>query len=418
MKKRKHFGIKLILAAAVVIFVAANVPEASSSAVTLLRKVIPWKVSEQDVAGQEAVSSNPQRYEEHMGGVQGMEELTETADGETAVEQSPSFGCYVYGTLGEEERKVYDEIYQAIDSHASKVRVDTLDQKVLEHAYRAVMADHGEIFWVSGYVYTRYTMGVQTVGLDFAPEYTMTLEERETFQTQIDAAVQEILAGAAGAAGDYEKAKYVFEYLAQNVDYETGAPDNQNIISVFLNRSTVCQGYANATQYLLTLLGIQSAVVTGTAEGEAHAWNLVRLDGDYYFIDTTWGNSAYNNGTDEETSFVNYNYFAVTTEEIEKTHRADEFPTLPVCTAVEDNYYRREGKYFSEWNPDAIGSVYARAYDAGEGRAAVKFSSPELYAQAKRYLLDEQHILDYCGGLTTLSYIEDTQPKVLILNFS
>lgn len=418
MKKRKHFGIKLILAAAVVIFVAANVPEASSSAVTLLRKVIPWKVTEQDVAGQEAVSRNPQSYEEHMGGVQGMEGLTETADGEAAVEQSPSFDRYVYGTLGEEERKVYDEIYQAIDSHESKVRVDTLDQKVLEHAYRAVMADHGEIFWVSGYVYTRYTMGVQTVGLDFAPEYTMTLEERETFQTQIDAAVQEILAGAAGAAGDYEKAKYVFEYLAQNVDYETGAPDNQNIISVFLNRSTVCQGYANATQYLLTLLGIQSAVVTGTAEGEAHAWNLVRLDGDYYFIDTTWGNSAYNNGTDEETSFVNYNYFAVTTEEIEKTHRADEFPTLPVCTAVEDNYYRREGKYFSEWNPDAIGSVYARAYDAGEGRAAVKFSSPELYAQAKRYLLDEQHILDYCGGLTTLSYIEDTQQKVLILNFS
>ncbi len=64
----------------------------------------------------------------------------------------------------------------------------------------------------------------------------------------------------------------------------------------FLNKKTVCQGYANATQYLLTLLGIPAVVVTGTAEGDTHAWNLVQLDGAYYFMDTTWGNSSYNNG--------------------------------------------------------------------------------------------------------------------------
>lgn len=135
--------------------------------------------------------------------------------------------------------------------------------------------------------------------------------------------VDSILKNVDPSWGDYEKAKYVFEYLAGNVEYQMGTEQNQNIISVFLNKKTVCQGYANATQYLLTLLGIPAVVVTGTAEGDTHAWNLVQLDGAYYFMDTTWGNSSYNNGASGMGTFINYNYFGVTTAEISKTHQAD-----------------------------------------------------------------------------------------------
>ena len=59
-----------------------------------------------------------------------------------------------------------------------------------------------------------------------------------------------------------------------NVEYQMGTEQNQNIISVFLNKKTVCQGYANATQYLLTLLGIPAVVVTGTAE-ETHTHGIL-----------------------------------------------------------------------------------------------------------------------------------------------
>ena len=59
-------------------------------------------------------------------------------------------------------------------------------------------------------------------------------------------------------------------------------------------------------------------MVTGTAEGDTHAWNLVQLDGAYYFMDTTWGNSSYNNGASGMGTFINYNYFGVTTAEISK----------------------------------------------------------------------------------------------------
>lgn len=330
---------------------------------------------------------------------------------------SVSEGKYAYSTLSEEEKKVYDEVYYAIDEQLEKIPISTLDQEVLDKVYKAVTADHGEIFWASGYVYTQYTKGDEVIGIDFAPKYTMTLEERSEIELQIDGVVAEILSGIGDQASDYEKAKYVFEYLASEVSYETGASNNQNIISVFLNKATVCQGYACATQYLLEQLGIQAAVVTGTANGESHAWNLVRLDGAYYYIDTTWGNSTYQSEETDMGKYVNYNYFAVSTAELERTHTPNDYILLPQCTATADNYYVREGLYFTEWNPDAVGELLYNAWQCENGIVSVKFGSSALYTQYFSYLITEQHVSDYCQGITSLYYMEDEEQNVLTVKF-
>ena len=275
---------------------------------------------------------------------------------ETKVSLSENFGVnYAYSTLDEETRIVYDEVLDAILSHEEEVSVSTVDTKILENAYKAVCADYGGLFWVSGYVYTQYTRGGKLVGMDFTPKYTMSHEERIGIQEQIDDSVEELLAGISVSNSDYEKAKYVFEILIQNVDYDASMENNQNIISVFLSRATVCQGYACATQYLLNKLGVPSTIVTGTAEGESHAWNLVRLDGNYYYMDTTWGNSRYLDDSSQIEKYVNYSYLAVTSEEISRTHVLDSSFPLPECTSMENNYFVREGKYFTEWNPENVG---------------------------------------------------------------
>lgn len=331
-------------------------------------------------------------------------------------------GRYVYGTLDEDTRVVYNEVYEILMNHEEKAAMSTLDSDLLERAYKAVCADYGGIFWTSGYVYTQYTRGDDLIELEFAPQYTMTKEEREAVQEQIDAEVERILAEITAEAGamddDYAKARSVFDYLASNVDYVIGAPDNQNIISVFLNRQTVCQGYACATQYLLAELGIESAVISGDAQGEAHAWNLAKLDGEYYYMDTTWGNSAYTDKESGVSRFINYNYFGVTTWDLMQTHQPNDSFALPECTAVEDNYYIREGKYFSEWNPDAVGSLYKEAYEAGNAAVSVRFANQELYDRYRAWFIGEKHIADYCSGISTLYYVEDRAQNVLTLSFS
>ena len=48
----------------------------------------------------------------------------------------------------------------------------------------------------------------------------------------------------------------------------------------------VCAGYAHAFQYCMQKLGIPAAYIVGYA-GEAHAWNLLQLGGEYYCMDVT-----------------------------------------------------------------------------------------------------------------------------------
>ena len=216
---------------------------------------------------------------------------------------------------------------------------------------------------------------------------------------------------------NYTKAKYVFEILVQNVDYDASAENNQNIISAFLNRATVCQGYACATQYLLRLLGIQSAIVTGNANGESHAWNLVRLDGEYYYMDTTWGNSRYLDSSSQMEKYVNYNYLAITSEEISRTHILDNSFQLPECTHMEDNYFIKEKRYFEEWNPEGIGALLTESWNAGGGDVAVKFASHDLYEQALKYFITDQHIADYCENISSVFYLEDKELYVLTFHF-
>jgi len=79
-----------------------------------------------------------------------------STENETADTEVPH--GYAYETLTAEQKTVYDEVYRIILAHDSKVKVSTCDEKVLEKAYRSVIADHGGIFWVSGYNYTQYTM--------------------------------------------------------------------------------------------------------------------------------------------------------------------------------------------------------------------------------------------------------------------
>ena len=324
---------------------------------------------------------------------------------------------YAYLTLNDTEREVYHEILTTILNHEEKIEVSTLDVDLLESAYRAICADYGGLFWVSGYVYTQYSRGGEPTSMEFEPKYTMDADEREEVQQQIDASVEELLAGISIRDSDYAKAKYVFEILVQNVDYDIASENNQNIISAFLNRATVCQGYACATQYLLHLLGIQSVIVTGNANGESHAWNLVRLDGDYYYMDTTWGNSRYLDSSSQMEKYVNYSYLAITSEEISRTHILDNSFILPECTNTRDNYFIKENRYFEEWTPEQIGALLTESWNAGGGDVAVKFASHDLYEQALKYFITDQHIADYCQNISSIFYLEDTELYVLTFHF-
>lgn len=321
-----------------------------------------------------------------------------------------SMDKYAYGQLDATAQAVYDEVLHAILEHKEKIEVSTLDTGVLEQAFYSVRADYGGLFWIEGYTYTEYYNGDQVTGLEFAPHYTMTRDRREELQQAVDAAAEQMLGGISSEDADYQKARFVYDTLINTVAYRPQAENSQNILSVFLNRETVCQGYACAVQYLFERLGIPCVVVTGTAAGQAHAWNMVMLDGNYYYMDVTWGNSAYQNSGSESCKYVNYSYFAMTSEELLLTHEPDAFLQLPECTQREDSYFVQEGYYFTDWYPQEIGYVLSGLKD---GIVQIKFADAALYRQAQEYFIEQQNIRDYYEMENSFYYMTDDELCVL-----
>lgn len=322
--------------------------------------------------------------------------------------------CYAFGKLSEEEQQVYLEMLEALTDFRENVRLSSCDKELISRVFQCVLNDHPEIFYVEGYSYTEYTLGNLLKKITFTGSYSLGPEEVAEKQEQIDDYVNQCLAGMPAGADEYEKVKYIYEYLIHHTDYDASAKDSQNICSVFLEHRSVCQGYAKATQYLLNRAGIFATLVLGqVVGGEGHAWNLVRIDGEYYYVDTTWGDASYqavggSNYPVEKIPTINYDYLGVTTEQMEQTHTPDNVVELPICTAIEANYYVREGAYFTEWDEEKIEKIFADSYEKGEAYVTLKCEGPDVYQKMRETLIGQQGIFRYLDAPDkAVSYVEN-----------
>lgn len=353
----------------------------------------------------------------------GMEEYTD-AVGITAVwgnrrEEVPcvSSDRYAHNTLNEEQQIVYDEMLDAIMNMEESVNLSTTDRSDVKLCYDAICADYGEIFWVDTCSYKEVSMFGKPFAVDFVVEYAYTPEEVDSYREQMQPVIDGYLERLAKCESDYEKTEVLYRKLIREVDYDMSAENNQNILSVFLEKETVCQGYACATQYLLQQAGIPCVIVTGVAQGQPHAWNMALLDGDYYYIDVTWGNADFLGGTGDTASSVNYGYLNITTDELLINHRPQVDFSLSTCDSTENNYYVKKKLFFGSWDPDAIGAKIARAFHKEKASVSLKFADGEMLSQAKRYFIDEQHITDYCEGISQIYYVPDTDLNILTIYF-
>lgn len=333
---------------------------------------------------------------------------------------------FAYESLDAQEQIWYGEIEQALGEMTDTVKLSTepieqgLGEQDIDRIFQCVLIDHPEIFYTTGYTYTKYSKGDRTVEIDFAGTYSMTEEEAQTKAEEIRRKASEWLADIPEDASEYDKVKAVYEKIIFSTNYDLNAADNQNIASVFLGNSSVCQGYAKATQYLLNHLGVMCTLVQGTVDtGEAHAWNLVRVDGDYYYVDTTWGDASYrmeDGGGQEELPEINYDYLCVTTQDLLRTHRIESAVPMPECTATQANYYVREGAYFTAYDAEQMQSIFDRIWESGRTEITLKCADEECYREICGVLIDEQEIFSYMPENSgTIAYAQNG--KQLSLTF-
>lgn len=98
---------------------------------------------------------------------------------------------------------------------------------------------------------------------------------------------------------DYEKFKAVTNWIVSNVTYDSHYNGKPNIpagteyphdmTGAVLDKYAVCDGYAGLFYYMANAVGLKALYEDGTSisEQKGHAWNLVKMDGIYYYVDPT-----------------------------------------------------------------------------------------------------------------------------------
>ena len=175
-------------------------------------------------------------------------------------------------------------------------------------AYRA---DHPLYYWIKGEI-TR-TDRYLTLLVD---EEYKDGDVREDCNNEIYSVVNEFVTTLNGESEEYLVTLGFHDMIIKGADYAYEAdgvtPSNDtsahNILGVLVDGWGVCESYAKAFQLLLNYYGIDNIYVTGYA-GEAHAWNLVCLDEEWYWYDLTWDD------TPERTTGVTHRYFCVTDDQ-------------------------------------------------------------------------------------------------------
>ena len=340
---------------------------------------------------------------------------------ETTTETSVFEGRFYYEQLSEEDKTVYRELYQGIIEGAEEICVHSTSPEEANAILEPIIFDFPEIFWIDGGANaTTYGQeGKEGSYTIVEPTYVYTGEKREQMQQEIDKVIEEILESVPAEYDEYGKIKYIYEYLINMVDYVENAPDSQNLYSALVNKETVCAGYAKANQYLLNELGIGCTYVRGTAQDESttdsHAWNIVKCNGNYYYIDLTWADPVPPEGEVVQAKEIVYDYLCCSETEIGKSHTLQEGYEYPECVSDDLNYYKANGMFYDSLDKQQLINAAHRSIDAKEGYTVYKFASRELYDQA--ITLIEQEVLPssaqylcnkYNMEKTEYRYLEET----------
>ena len=306
---------------------------------------------------------------------------------------------YHYSQLNEDQQKLYRIIYQGCKAVSPIINLSSIKPEDCEKVIYAVRLDHPEFFWIRDVVYSTSTLN----GLVTEISFTVPTDTEAKIE-KLENKANEILKNA--PADDYGKVKYIYEYIINNTDYNMNAPDNQTVYSALINRSSVCGGYASAFLYLCDKAGIYCGYASGDIIGRGtHAWNFVKINDKYYWVDVTWGDPTYENMYAHADNLV-YDYLCVSDNEIMpdrilssnplySEHQAYMDFTYPLCYDNSLNYYYLAGCYFEMYDRLAVYNyILTQVGMNGKMQIEMKFANESAYRLAVFDIVETESFWD------------------------
>ena len=362
------------------------------------------EVVEDTVPDDETEEQNEEDTEEEQ-----TEEVTEE-DNFVSLFRNNAPEFYYYTCLDDDGKILYNmfvdtAVHTGVEDYSAsgKLVMDTGSDEfriLFRKARQAVSLDHPELFWFfaqgeSVFEYTRYSNPTASGKYRIEMKLEKQFENCEEMMTEFNTAVDEFLADIDRTQRPEQIALAIHDKILDLVQYDhdtlkkikNGGLFRSAYGALVKNDSgkphmAVCAGYADAYVYLLQQCGITAVTISGRAGGEElgkHAWNCIRLDGEWYEVDPTWDDvdplETFSEHSDNmkviaaDTEFMGrcrHAYFLLTTDQINSfTVKGDEY----TYTVGEWIYYmvansRRERRDdyenipISEYFPIANGTAY------------------------------------------------------------
>ena len=313
------------------------------------------------------------------------EESTSAASFAIPVKDSDSCYAYYYQQLPDSQQSLYHQLYSCVSERKESVTLSVTDSDTVHKIYHFVLYDHPELFWCVGSSKSQ----VYSDRIEFMPEYSLSAEEIEKRQEEIEQQAALCLSGLSASATDYEKVRYIYTWLINTVDYDEHASDNQNIYSSLVGHASVCAGYAKGMQFLLNRLSVPCIYLTGTLkDGGSHAWNLVCCDGSWYQTDVTFGDPVFTNTEEMPRDNLSFAYLCCTDAQIRGSHLPDEEVSYPACTSMDLNYYAQNGWFIWICDEADLTNRISTAIKNGEDGFTLQCANSEVYREVCDLLLD------------------------------
>ena len=327
---------------------------------------------------------------------------------------------YYYNHMNKAQQAAYHSILSGVKNLADEFQIPALEGEELYNVFFQMRLDHPEIFWVSSYKYRYYK---DSPNLIFIPEYLFDKKKICEHQKAMTARVEKLIRPAQKLS-EWEKEKYVHDFICENVHYDKLKKSySHEIIGPLGQGVGVCEGIAKSVKVLCDALGIWCMIAICGNNPEKgikyrHTWNIVKIGGTYYHLDATFDNTLgkHSFGAKE----IRYDYFNLDDKNIFRDHEPLIAPA-PACTDGDHFYYKEKKMSFTKTE-----DVYKRSLQAAKKGKMLTFHWRGGYLT--RAVLDElldlikkagaekgkvaRIALNWPQAVLRLEYVEDGQENV------
>ncbi len=244
---------------------------------------------------------------------------------------------YYYDILNKEQQKAYYAIKEGLLNLKDSFMVPMLSNKELSDIYFMIRMDCPEIFYSVTFSYKFYD---NSTSVELVPKYLFSKDKIKEHRSAMEARVKKLSRQAVGL-DEKGKELFIHDFIVENVKYDKLKKEySHEIIGALGNGVAVCEGIAKAVKILCDELNIWCIVALSDANSDKgikyrHAWNVVRVNGQYYHLDVTFDNTLSKDGV------VRYDYVNLSDKQIFRDHEPVIWK-VPVCSDNEHFYYKEK----------------------------------------------------------------------------